>query len=507
MANQVVKNSVFNILSRGWSILSLYIFVPLWIKYVGVEGYGVITFYNVLMTLMHFADAGLSGTLTREFARVEPHEGYKRDFLRTFETIYIGIALFVFLIVFFFSGIFVDIFLKSDAIPRGNLVHCVRVMAIIMGFNFMTTLYNGGLMGLQKQILAGSLNIGYSIIRGVLVLFPLMWSPNVQTFIWWQLLSMILLFVAERYSLTRAINPTHTKAFFRIDYLKNVWKYALGLMVMAVVAALNTQLDKLVTGNLLSLESLGYYSIAGTLGTAVVTVAVSICNAFYPELTRLVSIGNKEQIINPFLFFSFFVSLVTSAIGISVFFYCGDLLYVWTQDISIVENAGVPAMILVLGNIAVSLQYSTYYLAMANGHTKTSIIISSSMLLIMAPSVYFLTRSFGLNATPIPYLVINIIVAVIMAIVLLGKFLKGVLRQWTINSILPIIISLVIVLPSSFIVKTITNNPYIRIGIACIIGALCLYLTTVFFIRINPECNSSRLVAKFIRFVPQKWIK
>lgn len=507
MANQVVKNSVFNILSRGWSILSLYIFVPLWIKYVGVEGYGVITFYNVLMTLMHFADAGLSGTLTREFARIEPQEGYKRDFLRTFETIYIGIAFFVFLIVFLFSDFFVDVFLKSDAIPRGELVHCVRIMAIIMGFNFMTTLYNGGLMGLQKQILAGSLNIGYSIIRGVLVLIPLMWSPNVQTFIWWQLLSMIILFVAERISLIKAVNPTHAKAFFRIEYFKNVWKYALGLMVMAVVAALNTQLDKLVTGNLLSLESLGYYSIAGTLGTAVVTVAVSICNAFYPELTRLVSIGDKEQTLKPFLFFSFFVSLVTSAIGISVFFYCGDLLYVWTRDISIVENACVPAMILVLGNIAVSLQYSTYYLAMANGHTRTSIILSSCMLLFMAPSVYILTKSFGLNATPIPYLVINVIVTAIMAIVLIGKFLNGAVKQWTINSILPIIVSLIIVLPSSFIVKTCTNNPYFRISIACIIGSLCLYITTLVFIRINPECKSSRLVARFLKFVPQKWIR
>lgn len=506
MSNQVVKNSVFNIVSRGWSIISLYIFVPLWIKFVGVEGYGVITFYSVLMTLMHFADAGLSGTLTREFARVEPYNGYKRDFLRTFETVYFGIAFFVFIVVFFFSGFFVDHFLKSDAIPHDDLVQCVKIMAIILAFNFMVTLYGGGLMGLQRQILEGSLNIGYSICRGVLVLFPLMINANVKVFIWWQLLSIIILFIVKRTCLFRIVNKDGSKATFRIEYFKNVWKYALGLMIMAIVAALNTQLDKLVTGNLLSLESLGYYAIAGTLGTAVVTIAHSLCNAFYPELTRLVSIGDKAQIVKPFLFFSFAVSLVTSAIGISVLFYCSDLLQIWTRNNLIVENATIPAMILIAGNIVVSLQYSTYYLAMANGHTKTNVMLASSMLIIMAPSVYVLTKNFGLNATPIPYFFINLFASIYMAIVLINKFLKGSLVNWTKNSLLPIIVSLLIIAPSSLIVKYIFDNPYVRILLSCIVGSLCMYVTTIIYIRRNPDCKSSSLINKFLKYVPSKWI-
>lgn len=506
MANQVVKNSIFNVVSKGWSIISLYIFVPLWIKYVGVEGYGVISLYSVLMTLMHFADAGLSGTLTREFARVEPHEGYKRDFLRTFETIYLGIAAFVLLVVFFASGFFVDQFLKSDSIPREDLLVCVKIMAVIMGFHFMVTLYNGGLMGLQKQILAGSLNIGYSICRGVLVLFPLMLKPDVKTFIWWQLFSMLILFVVERTVLVRAVNKGNKRSFFRIDYFKNVWKYALGLMIMAIVAALNSQLDKLVTGNLLSLESLGYYSIAGTLGAAVVTIANALSNAFYPELTRLVSIGDKEQIVRPFLFFTFIVSLVTSSIGISVFFYCSDLLTVWTRDSIIVDNATIPAMLLVLGNVIVALQYSTYYLAMANGHTKTNVLLSSTMLIVMAPSVYLLTKFFGLNATPIPYLVINFFVTIYMGIVFIDRFLQGYLKNWTINTIIPIVVSIVIVAPSSIIIRNIVSNQYVRICLACIIGFICIYVSTIIYINKNPESKTSHLIKNFLKIVPSKWI-
>lgn len=507
MSNQVVKNSIFNVLAKGWSIISLYIFVPLWIKYVGVEGYGVITFYSVLMSLMHFADAGLAGTLTREFARIEPVEGYKRNFLRTFETVYIGVSVFVLIVVFSFSGFIVNHFLKSNTIPYGDLVYCVRIMAIIMAFHFMVSLYGGGLMGLQRQILEGSLNIGYSIVRGVFVLIPLAFYPNVKTFIIWQLFSMILLFIIKRICIIRSVNKERKQTYFKIDYFKNVWRYALGLLIMAIVAALNSQIDKLITGNLLSLESLGYYSIAGTLGTAILTISNALCNAFYPELTRLVSVGDRDQIIRPFLLFSFVISLVTSSIGISVLFYCSDLLFVWTHDQSIVDNATIPAMLLVLGNLAMALQYSTYYLAMANGHTKTNIILASSSLALMAPAVYFLTKNFGLNATPIPYLVVNILASIIMAIVLINKFLKGTLSEWTKYSILPIVVCIIIVAPSSILVKNTIDNPYLRILLASVVGTLCMYLTLIVYVRNNPESKSSHILSRFIKFIPSSFIK
>ena len=163
-------------------------------------------------------------------------------------------------------------------------------------------------------------------------------------------------------------------------------------------------------------------------------------------------------------------------------------------------------MILILGNNVVSLQYSTYYLAMANGHTKTNIILSSCMLLVMAPSVYVLTKAFGLNATPVPYLAINIVVTAIMAYVLINKFLTGTLRNWIVNSVLPIIVSCIVVAPSSIIVKSSIQNPYVRIGIACLVGTLCIYVITIIYIRIYPEIKNSSLISKFTKLVPSKWI-
>ena len=53
-----------------------------------------------MMTLMFFADAGLTATITREFARGDKNEQYRRDLLRTIELIYLGIAFVIFLSIF-----------------------------------------------------------------------------------------------------------------------------------------------------------------------------------------------------------------------------------------------------------------------------------------------------------------------------------------------------------------------------------------------------------------------
>ena len=87
MANLIIKNTAANMATKIWTIMSMYLFVPVWIHFLGVEGYGVISFYTIMMTLMFFADAGLTATLTREFARGDKDEQYRRDLLKTIEMI------------------------------------------------------------------------------------------------------------------------------------------------------------------------------------------------------------------------------------------------------------------------------------------------------------------------------------------------------------------------------------------------------------------------------------
>ena len=64
------RNITANFVGRAWGVVSVYIFIPLYLKFLGVEAYGLVGFYATLMGVLAFADMGLTATLNREMARL-----------------------------------------------------------------------------------------------------------------------------------------------------------------------------------------------------------------------------------------------------------------------------------------------------------------------------------------------------------------------------------------------------------------------------------------------------
>ena len=73
-------------------------FVPLYIKFMGIESYGIVGIFASLQAIFSLLDMGLSTTLNRELARlsaIPSREQEMRDLLRTLEIIYWGLAVVV----------------------------------------------------------------------------------------------------------------------------------------------------------------------------------------------------------------------------------------------------------------------------------------------------------------------------------------------------------------------------------------------------------------------------
>jgi len=72
--------------------------IPIYIRFLGIEAFGLIGFYLVLQSLLQILDFGLSPTINRETARysVQPDKAAEaRDLVRTLEVVYwmVGIGI------------------------------------------------------------------------------------------------------------------------------------------------------------------------------------------------------------------------------------------------------------------------------------------------------------------------------------------------------------------------------------------------------------------------------
>src|SRR3972149_8616428 len=91
-------NLLANFAGQAWSALMTLALVPVYIKFLGIEAYGLIGFYAMLQGILVVWDFGLGQTLNRELARysaMPEKAGDARNLVRTLETGYwaIGIAI------------------------------------------------------------------------------------------------------------------------------------------------------------------------------------------------------------------------------------------------------------------------------------------------------------------------------------------------------------------------------------------------------------------------------
>ena len=78
-------NLAANLTGSAWSMFVQLLCIPLYIKFMGVEAYGLVGFYLMLQAMLQVLDLGLSPTMNREMARysVEPEKADERTRLQT----------------------------------------------------------------------------------------------------------------------------------------------------------------------------------------------------------------------------------------------------------------------------------------------------------------------------------------------------------------------------------------------------------------------------------------
>jgi O-antigen/teichoic acid export membrane protein len=481
------KNVISNYIGRFWGIISVFIFIPFYIKILGIEAYAVINFYSVILTIMYFADAGLSATLNREIARTD-NKFYLGTMLYTLERLYFFICLFIVLFISLFSDLIANNWLNSQTILSNDLKIYIVLMGISVAFQLFTTLESSGLMGLEKQVLANGINVSSSIFRSALVLIPLYFYPSLLTFFLWQCLGNGVFFFITRFNLWKYIKIDVTYSFDKNIY-KTVGKFAGGMMLMAILSSLNTQIDKLTISKLLSLKEFGYYSLAGVLAQLPILIITPITAAILPKMVNFAEKKDKKNLSKLFHINSFALSSLATSGALVLFLFTKDFILIWTKDQFLANAIENVTKILLLGSVFLSFQYMPYYLAIANGHTKTNVWLGGISLVLIIPALFFLVRENGLVGAAYTWLIFNIIACFYLGYFLISKFLKYEFKRWlSYDTILPLIITSCVGIIAYYLTRSLPKGLYVLLY-SVLIGFISCSLNLLVFTKVYPKYN------------------
>jgi len=482
--NILAKNIFSNYIGKIWSFISIYLFIPQYVKILGIESYGIINFYTVLLSIMLIADSGLSASLSREMARSNDLN-YKRNLLKTIEKLYYIISFIIFCVIFFSSQIIVDNWLNvGNNLNINSLYFSVKLMGGSIALQMMFIMYTSGLMGLQKQVKANNIQILLSIFRSGLVLIPLYYSPNIEIYFIWQLITTLLFTLIIRFNLWKVLK-SNVKAVFSLDLLKNVYKFALGMLIMALIAGLNTQIDKLFVSKLLSIKDFGYYSLAGVIGQTATILILPIAVAILPKMTIYAEQKDIDKQIENYHKYSFIIATLVSILTGILIVFAKTYIFIWTKNIETTEAIVNVSRVLLLGGAFLALQYMPYHLAIAHGHTKTNIRLGVVMILIISPLLYFSIKLYGLIGATYAWLFINFVAFFYLGYFLTQRFLPNHFTKWFFkDTLLPIFISLTILISFAFLCPNYENwNILHNVLASIILSVIILSINSLFFYK------------------------
>ncbi len=433
------RNIVANLAGRGWGVLSAYLFIPFYLRALGVEAYGVVGFFAVLQGMIMIADFGLTATLNREMARlraVGADARERRATVRTIEALYGGTSLLAAAVVFLLAPAIATRWLGASRLPAAEVVTSIRLMGVAIAFQLPASLYQGALLGLERQVTANVLQVAWGLARGVgAVLVLWLVSPTLQAFFLVQLGANALYCLGTRAAVWRALPRSPGAARFSLAVLRASWRYAAGMGAMALLSALMIQMDKLVVSRMLPLERFAAYSIATVLGQTSILVSAPIVAALFPRLTALSATGRRDELRGVYHLGCRIVSTLAIPVGLTLACFARPALLAWTGSAPVAAQAGGALSLLALGSMVLAVQTVPYNLALAHGWLRLNVTIAIVSTLVLVPVLIVLVQRWQMAGAGLSWLLLNVGGLVPFIPLLHRRLLPGADRTWYLRDV------------------------------------------------------------------------
>jgi len=430
----VKTNIIANYLGQVWTGLLALAFIPLYIQYLGMEAYGLIALFAVIQSLLMLLDAGMAPTLNREMARFNAglHTPQSiRELLRSLELICCGLAVSIVVALWVTSSYFASDWLKAEHISTHDVANALVMMAFVVGMRLIEGIYRGSLYGLEQQVWY---NVIYSILTtlrygGVLAI--IIWiSATVKAFFIWQviisLITVVLFCSRVHQTLPKVFSPVR----FSYSALAQVKKFASGVIGITFLTMLVLQLDKVMLSSLLKLNEFGYYALATTAASVLYMIIIPITQAIYPRIVNFASTNSHSELTAIYHYISQLIVVLISPAAMLLCFFSGGVIYMWSGNPDLVDNAAPILSILAVGSFLNSLSYLPYQLQIAHALTGLLFKINLLIVFILVSLIYIVVPRYGAEGAAWIWLIINAVYLLISVHFMHRKLLVNEKWQW-----------------------------------------------------------------------------
>jgi O-antigen/teichoic acid export membrane protein len=447
-SSSIKKNTLANYIGQGYTLIIMLAVTPLYLEYLGGEAYGLVGFFALMQAWLNILDVGLTPALGRQIAyarcQVNGMENFNK-LLKSFEVIFLVIAICTVVIVLFSSDWISLNWLKPKELDPTIITYCINLMGIMVGFRWFASLYRSGINGLEDQVWLNISNIVIVTLKfiGALILLIFV-TTDVAHFFEYQavigLLELIIL-MTRFYSRLPEVENKTSPISFHWDSVKAIAPFSLAIAYTSGLWILTTQVDKLALSGILSLKEFGYFSLIVLVSGSINALTVPISQAIQPRMTYLLSSGKNQEMLQLYRNATQLVTLVAASLSIMIAIFSEQLIYAWTGDKEIATWSKEILFWFALGNGVLAVLAFQYYLQVAHGKLRLHAIGATLSAIIDIPIIIYVVINYGALGAGMAWFGLRLIWFVVWTYIVHKQFAPGLHLKWLINDVLIIVFS------------------------------------------------------------------
>ena len=440
------RNLLAGLANSVWSALVGLAVVPFYLKYLGIEAYGLIGFFVTTQAVLSLLDMGMAPTINREVARCSASGDLKEvgKLLHTLAVVYWCMAGAIALLILALAPLIASYWLQSKQLSPETISHAVMLMGLVVACRWPIGLYQGALIGAQRVTVSSGINMAMVTIGSLGAVMVLAFvSPTIEAFFIWQASVGLVYALTMRAAAWRIIGKTKQNRF-DVDELKRIWRFTAGMSAIGLTGLVFTQLDKVMLSKMLGLEEFGHYMLATVVVSGLSLLVAPVYNVVYPRFSALVATGDMEKLTDLYRSGTRLLATILFPIAMLLAVFAKDLVLVWTGNPALASEVAPVIALLAIGSAFHGVMYFPYALQLACGMTRLPLTINAILMVVLAPLIIFLALKYGALGGAMAWLALHVLYALLGTWLTHRSLLKGVGVRWLLQDVgVPLILSII----------------------------------------------------------------
>lgn len=392
--------------------------LPLLEKYIGVEGVGLVGFFNTLLMVMMVLEGGLTSNVINLIAKVNSKAAlsaryvlYGFQITNSYLVAFLILGLICVIGVHFSSSFLATKWLEVDNVPASEVVASVRWMGIFIGANFIVIAAQAVLIGREMQVPLNVLYIVFSLSRtlGMVVFFwavensagPLAYF-KLQVLCQFAYLIGLLALIYGRKQWRVFLQAKPSFRFF-VDGSS----YSRDILLLSLTSMIVVQFDKFYLSGSVPLTEFAAYTLAATMANFPYVISSSLYSVLFPRFTVQLDIGCYQKVDDLYRAALCGVAIIMSVLCVSVWlFSIHPLRLMFSRDLANDIYNVLP--VLILGVSIQSLLMVPFALQLASRWSALALRMNLFLVPIFITLLPVLVERYGALGAAYAWLFYNI---------------------------------------------------------------------------------------------------